>query len=76
MTTSRVEPAAALRGAVAVPGVKSICHRALLIGAIAEGETEIRGFDGSEDTRSTAAALRALGVEVVEEGDQIGRAHV
>jgi 3-phosphoshikimate 1-carboxyvinyltransferase len=64
----RVEPAAALVGDVAVPGTKSISHRALLLGAIAEGESEIRGVGWSGDTASTARALRALGV-VVDDSD-------
>jgi 3-phosphoshikimate 1-carboxyvinyltransferase len=62
----RVEPAAALVGDVAVPGTKSISHRALLFGALAEGESEIRNFGRSEDTESTVRALRALGVSVDE----------
>lgn len=68
---TRVAPAVAVRGALAVPGVKSICHRALLIGAIAEGQTEIRGFDRSDDTLSTEAALRALGARVEDGGDVV-----
>jgi 3-phosphoshikimate 1-carboxyvinyltransferase len=63
-----VAPAVSLRGAVAVPGDKSISHRAVLIGAICDGETVVRGFGRSGDTESTVAAVRALGVEVAEEG--------
>src|SRR5438067_13646937 len=63
----RVEPVPALEGHVAVPGDKSISHRAVLIGAICEGETRVRGFGRSADTESTIAAVRALGAEVVEE---------
>jgi 3-phosphoshikimate 1-carboxyvinyltransferase len=63
----RVEPVPALAGHVAVPGDKSISHRALLVGAIAEGETRISGFGRSADTESTIAALRALGVAVHED---------
>ncbi|MBA2537268.1 MAG: 3-phosphoshikimate 1-carboxyvinyltransferase [Actinobacteria bacterium] len=66
----RVEPVAALRGDLAVPGDKSISHRVLLIGAIAEGETEIEGFGASEDTLATAGAVRALGVNVEIDGDR------
>jgi 3-phosphoshikimate 1-carboxyvinyltransferase len=62
----RIEPVSALEGHVAVPGDKSISHRAVLIGAICEGETRISGFGRSEDTESTIAAVRALGVEVEE----------
>jgi 3-phosphoshikimate 1-carboxyvinyltransferase len=59
-----IEPAAALEGHFAVPGDKSISHRALLVGAVADGETRIRGFGRSADTESTIAAVRALGAEV------------
>jgi 3-phosphoshikimate 1-carboxyvinyltransferase len=62
----RVEPAVALVGHVAVPGDKSISHRAVLLGALAEGETRVRGFGRGGDTESTIAAVRALGVEVEE----------
>jgi 3-phosphoshikimate 1-carboxyvinyltransferase len=63
----KVEPAAALRGHIAVPGDKSISHRAVLLGAIGEGETRVRGFGRSGDTGSTLAAVRALGVAVHED---------
>ena len=59
-----IEPVAALEGHFAVPGDKSISHRALLVGAIADGETRIRGFGRSDDTESTLAAVRTLGAEV------------
>ena len=55
-----------LRGVVRVPGDKSISHRALLFGAIAEGETRIEGLLPAEDPLSTAACLRAMGVGVSE----------
>ena len=61
-----VEPAARLVGHVAVPGDKSISHRAVLIGAICEGETRIDGFGRSADTEATIAAVRACGVAVDE----------
>ena len=54
----------ALRGRVRVPGDKSISHRALLFGAIAEGLTTIEGLLPAEDPLSTAACLRAMGVTV------------
>jgi 3-phosphoshikimate 1-carboxyvinyltransferase len=63
----KVEPAASLRGHIAVPGDKSISHRALLLGAIADGETSIRGFGRSHDTEATLAAVRALGAAVHED---------
>lgn len=53
-----------LRGHVTVPGDKSISHRSLLFGAIAEGTTRIEGLLPAEDPLSTAACLRAMGVTV------------
>ena len=63
---TRVEPAGEIAGHIAVPGDKSISHRAVLIGALGEGETHVRGFGRSRDTESTVAAVRALGVQVDE----------
>ena len=62
----RLRGPATVSGAVRVPGDKSISHRALLLGAMAQGTTEIRGLLQGEDCRATMAALRALGVEIVE----------
>jgi len=63
----KIEPATSLRGHIAVPGDKSISHRAVLLGAIADGETSVRGFGRSRDTEATIAAVRALGVQVHED---------
>lgn len=63
----RIEPVPALVGHVAVPGDKSISHRAVLVGSICEGETRITGFGRSRDTEATIAAVRALGVEISED---------
>ena len=49
---------------VTVPGDKSISHRALMLGGIATGRTEVTGFLAGEDCLATAAAMRALGVEI------------
>jgi 3-phosphoshikimate 1-carboxyvinyltransferase len=65
----RIEPAAAVRGAIAVPGDKSISHRALLLGMLAEGESEVRGFGASADTLATAEAVRVLGADVAVDGE-------
>jgi 3-phosphoshikimate 1-carboxyvinyltransferase len=62
-----VEPARAVVGHIAVPGDKSISHRAALLGAISDDETTISGFGRSADTESTLAAARALGAEVAED---------
>jgi 3-phosphoshikimate 1-carboxyvinyltransferase len=60
----RVEPAVSLVGHVLVPGDKSISHRAVLIGALGEGQTRVRGFGRSGDTQATVDAVRTLGAEV------------
>jgi 3-phosphoshikimate 1-carboxyvinyltransferase len=67
----RILPAVSLRGDLGVPGDKSISHRALLLAAIAEGESEIRGFGRSADTLSTAAAVRTLGAQVSDENEVV-----
>jgi 3-phosphoshikimate 1-carboxyvinyltransferase len=53
-----------LRGRLRVPGDKSISHRALMLSAIAQGSTRIRGFLEGEDTRATARILQQLGVRI------------
>jgi 3-phosphoshikimate 1-carboxyvinyltransferase len=63
----KIEPATALVGHIAVPGDKSISHRALMVGAVSEGETAVRRFGRSADTEATVRALRALGVTVHED---------
>ena len=65
----RVEPLTRLVGHIAVPGDKSISHRAVLFGAICDGETRITGFGRSADTEATVEAVRALGVTVYEHGE-------
>jgi 3-phosphoshikimate 1-carboxyvinyltransferase len=63
----KVAPAGSVEGAVAVPGDKSVSHRAVMLGAIGEGDTIVENFGLSADTEATVRAMRALGVEVVEE---------
>ncbi|HEY5088495.1 MAG TPA: 3-phosphoshikimate 1-carboxyvinyltransferase [Polyangia bacterium] len=63
-TSLRVRRSAPLRGTCGVPGDKSISHRALLFGALTDGVVEASGLGRGGDNLSTAAALRALGVEV------------
>ena len=57
---------ARLRGTIAIPGDKSITHRALLFNALARGDARVEGFLDAADTRSTAACVRALGVRIDE----------
>lgn len=56
----------ALRGRIQIPGDKSISHRALMLGAIAQGETTIQGLLLGEDPCSTASCFAALGAEISE----------
>ncbi len=58
-----------LRGRIRPPGDKSISHRALILGLLTLGRTEIRGLLEGEDVLHTADACRALGAEVVRRGD-------
>jgi 3-phosphoshikimate 1-carboxyvinyltransferase len=62
----KIEPAAAIAGHIAVPGDKSISHRAVMIAAVGEGATAVRGFGRSRDTEATISAVRALGATVDE----------
>ncbi|MDX6604758.1 MAG: 3-phosphoshikimate 1-carboxyvinyltransferase [Solirubrobacterales bacterium] len=61
---TRFDPSGPLRGPLRPPSDKSISHRAALIAAMGEGETRIEGYLDAADTRSTLAALEALGAEV------------
>jgi 3-phosphoshikimate 1-carboxyvinyltransferase len=63
---ARFQPAGPLRGSLRPPPDKSISHRAALIAAMAEGETAIEGYLDAADTRSTLAAVAALGADVDE----------
>jgi 3-phosphoshikimate 1-carboxyvinyltransferase len=59
-----VRNARRLEGEVRVPGDKSISHRALILGSLAEGWSRIRGLSNGADVQSTAACIRALDVEI------------
>jgi 3-phosphoshikimate 1-carboxyvinyltransferase len=61
---AEITAASRLRGQVRLPGDKSLSHRTLMLAALASGESHIRGASDGADVRSTAAVLRALGVEV------------
>ena len=73
-----VRPGGTLRGSAAVPGDKSLSHRAVILGAIADGVTRVEGFLEAQDTLATLSAMRALGVGVERSGttlriDGVGR---
>ena len=66
MSILRSSPGGPLRGRAQVPGDKSISHRALLLGAIAEGTSRVDGFLPAADCLATLEAVRALGVDLEE----------
>ncbi len=66
-----IAPAASLVGDLAVPGDKSISHRALILGGLADGDSEVRGFGASADTLATADAMQALGADVELDGETV-----
>ncbi|WP_411290936.1 3-phosphoshikimate 1-carboxyvinyltransferase [Sphingorhabdus sp.] len=65
----RFQPQGPLRGTVKVPGDKSISHRALMLSALAIGESRISGLLEGEDVLATAAAMRAMGAHIERTGD-------
>ena len=65
-----VRRASRLEGEIGLPGDKSISHRALMLGAIADGVSSVRGLSPGADVGSTAACLRSLGVDV--DGSSVG----
>ncbi len=67
-------PGAALSGSVRVPGDKSISHRSIMLGAIAQGTTQVTGFLEGADAISTMNVFRAMGVQI--EGPHEGRVTV
>src|ERR1700753_4196911 len=66
----RAGPGGRVAGELTVPGDKSISHRALMFGGIAEGDTEITGFLAGEDCLSALRALQAMGVRIERPEEQ------
>ena len=58
-----VMPGGRFGGRLRVPGDKSISHRSIMLGSLAEGVTEVSGFLEGEDSLATLAAFRAMGLE-------------
>jgi len=71
----RVAPGGVLRGTLSMPGDKSISHRALMLAALAAGDTHISGFLAAADCLATARALEALGVRIERPADTEVRVH-
>jgi 3-phosphoshikimate 1-carboxyvinyltransferase len=68
MTHYFCQPGSVIGGDVRVPGDKSISVRSLILGSVAEGPTQVRGFLESSDTLATIAAMRELGVNIARQG--------
>jgi len=66
-SAATITPARRLAGTVRVPGDKSISHRYALLGALADGRSQLTNYAPGADCRSTLACLRQLGVEVLED---------
>lgn len=71
MTSLTITPRGALKGTVAVPGDKSITHRAIILSALAEGRSTITGPCRGEDCLNTARSFRALGIRIDESPDRL-----
>jgi 3-phosphoshikimate 1-carboxyvinyltransferase len=67
----RISPAAAINGAITLPGDKSISHRYAMISAIADGESRIHNYSTGADCHSTLDCLRALGIDVEVAGTEV-----
>jgi len=74
-TPSSFSAPGALKGHVRVPGDKSISHRSLMLSALAVGESRVSGLLEGEDVLATAAAMRAMGADIVRGEDGIWRIH-
>ncbi|MGE3691635.1 MAG: 3-phosphoshikimate 1-carboxyvinyltransferase [Novosphingobium sp.] len=75
MRSRRFVPTGPLKGRIRVPGDKSISHRALMLSALAVGESRISGLLEGEDVLATAAAMRAMGSQVERVGEGEWRVH-
>ena len=71
MTTITIKPAASVQGEITVPGDKSISHRSIMLGAIANGTTSVRGFLRGGDNMATMGAFRSMGVQIDDDGETV-----
>ena len=67
----RITPAKSVGGALTLPGDKSISHRLAILASIAEGDSRILNYSTGADCQSTLGCLRALGVEIEKDGDDL-----
>ena len=61
-----LDPGGKLAGSIRVPGDKSMSHRSIMLGSIAEGRTSVGGFVEGDDALATLAVFRAMGVEITD----------
>ena len=66
-----IQPANTLSGSIKVPGDKSISHRCIMLGSLANGTTEVSGFLQGEDALATLKAFQAMGVDIQRKGDKV-----
>ena len=71
MTTITIKPAASVKGEITVPGDKSISHRSIMLGAIANGITTVRGFLRGGDNMATMGAFRSMGIQIDDDGETV-----
>jgi 3-phosphoshikimate 1-carboxyvinyltransferase len=71
VTTITIRPAASVKGEITVPGDKSISHRSIMLGAIANGTTSVRGFLRGGDNMATMGAFRSMGVRIDDDGETV-----
>ena len=71
MASLTINPGGPLQGTVSVPGDKSITHRAIILSALAEGESSISGYCKGEDCLNTMRTFQAMGVQINEQPDQL-----
>ncbi|MBQ27333.1 MAG: 3-phosphoshikimate 1-carboxyvinyltransferase [Nitrospiraceae bacterium] len=71
MTRLSITPSGPINGEIPIPGDKSITHRAVIFGAMAEGTSTIRGYCDGEDCFRTISAIRALGISIEERNAEL-----
>ena len=71
MTSITIKPASSIKGEITVPGDKSISHRSIMLGAIANGTTTVRGFLRGGDNLATMGAFRSMGVDIMDDGETV-----
>jgi 3-phosphoshikimate 1-carboxyvinyltransferase len=66
-----IQPASSIKGDIIVPGDKSISHRSIMLGGIAQGITTVRGFLRGEDNLATMKAFQSMGVKIDDDGETL-----